>query len=57
MRIRGGFISAVRWIWVLKDGGDVNSHVGDGEVGSKGGLGGEDVKIMGRMCQEKTVHG
>lgn len=57
MRIREGFISAVRWTWVLKDGGDVNRHVGEGEVGSKGGLAGEDVKIIERMFQEKTVHG
>lgn len=41
----------------MKDGGDVNRHVGEGEVGSKGGLAGEDVKIIERMFQEKTVHG
>lgn len=30
MRIREGFISVVRCTWVLKDGGDVNRHVGEG---------------------------
>lgn len=57
MRIREGFISAVRWTWVLQDGGDVNRHVGEGEVGSKGGLGGEDIKIIEHMFQDKTAHG
>lgn len=35
MRIREGFRREVRLSWVLKDGGDLNRHSGEGVVGNR----------------------
>ena len=35
VRIRKGFRREVRLSWVLKDGGDLNRHAGEGVVGNR----------------------
>ena len=51
-RIREGFKREVRLIWVLKDAGNLNRHVGEGKVGSRGWHGRRDTVCSGKKSKK-----